>query len=41
MLPTKFQFICPSGFRGKYFLESTNKKKELTAAAVCNQIGMK
>jgi hypothetical protein len=41
MLPTKFQFIWPSGFRGKDFLESTNQKKELPAAAVCNRIGMK
>jgi hypothetical protein len=41
MLPTKFQFIWPSGFRGKDFLESTNQKKELTEAAVCNRIGTK
>jgi hypothetical protein len=41
MLPTKFQFIWPSGFGGKYFLESTNQKKELPAAAVCNRIGTK
>jgi hypothetical protein len=34
MLPTKFQFIWPSGFRGKHFLESTNHKKELPAAAM-------
>jgi hypothetical protein len=34
MLPTKFQFIWPSGFRGKDFLESTNKKKELLVAAM-------
>jgi hypothetical protein len=39
MLPTKFQFIWPSGFRGKDCLESTNQKKELPAAAVCNRIG--
>jgi hypothetical protein len=34
MLPTTFQFIWQSGFRGKDFLESTNQKKELTAAAM-------
>jgi hypothetical protein len=34
MLPSKFQFIWPSGFRGKDFLESTNQKKELPAAAM-------
>ena len=28
-------------FRGKDFLESTNQKKELPAAAVCNQVGTK
>ena len=28
-------------FKRKTFLESTNQKKELTAAAVCNRIGMK
>ena len=32
MLPTKFQFIWPSGFRGKNCLESTNQKKELPMA---------
>jgi hypothetical protein len=38
MLPTKFQFIRP---RGKDFLESTNQKKELPAAAVYNRIQFK
>ena len=27
MLPTKFQFIWPSGFRGEDFQKSTNQKK--------------
>jgi hypothetical protein len=26
MLPTKFLFICPSGFRGEYFKKSANQK---------------
>jgi hypothetical protein len=34
MLPTKFQFIWPSSFTGKDFLESTNQKKELPVAAM-------
>jgi hypothetical protein len=29
MLPTKFQFIWPSGFRGDDFYKSTNQKQEL------------
>ena len=29
MLPTKFQFIWPSGFRGEDFFKSANKKQEL------------
>jgi hypothetical protein len=29
MLPTKFRFIWPSGFRGEYFLKSGNQKQEL------------
>jgi hypothetical protein len=37
MLPTKFRFIWPSGFRGEFFLEinqSTNQKQELSVAAM-------
>jgi hypothetical protein len=34
MLPTKFLFICPSGFRGEYFKKSANQKQELPAAAM-------
>ena len=29
MLPTKFQFIWQSGFRGEDFQKSTNQKQEL------------
>jgi hypothetical protein len=34
MLPTKFRFIWPSGFRGADFLISANQKKELPMAAM-------
>jgi hypothetical protein len=37
MLPTKFRFIWPSGFRGDNFLEinqSTNQKQELSVVAM-------
>jgi hypothetical protein len=34
MLPTKFQFIWPSVFRGEDFLKSSNQKKELPVAAM-------
>jgi hypothetical protein len=34
MLPTKFQFIWPSGFRGKDFFKSANQKQELPVAAM-------
>ena len=34
MLPTKFQFIWPSGFRGEDFQKSTNQKQELPMAAM-------
>ena len=34
MLPTKFRFIWPSGFRGRDILESTNQKQELPVAAM-------
>jgi hypothetical protein len=33
MLPTKFRFIWPSGFRGEDFLE-INQKQELSVAAM-------
>jgi hypothetical protein len=29
MLPTKFQFTWPSGYRGEDFLKSTNQKKKI------------
>ena len=34
MLPTKFQFIWPSGFRGEDFLKSANQKQELLMVAM-------
>jgi hypothetical protein len=34
MLPTKFWFIWPSGFRGENFLKSANQKQELPKAAM-------
>jgi hypothetical protein len=34
MLPTKFRFIWPSGFRGGDFFKSTNQKKEFPVAAM-------
>jgi hypothetical protein len=35
MLPTKFQFIWPSSFRGEYFFKkSANQKQELPVAAI-------
>jgi hypothetical protein len=34
MLPTKFQFIWQSGFRGDFFYKSTNQKQELPVAAM-------
>ena len=34
MLPTKFQFIWPSGFRGEEFKKSANQKQELPMAAM-------
>jgi hypothetical protein len=34
MLPTKFRFICPNGFRGEEFLKSANQKQELPVAAM-------
>ena len=34
MLPTKFQFIWQSDFRGEFFFKSTNQKRELPVAAM-------
>ena len=34
MLPTKFRFILPSGFRGEDFKKSANHKQELPVAAM-------
>jgi hypothetical protein len=34
MLPTKFRFIWPSGFRGEDFKKSANQKQELYVAAM-------
>jgi hypothetical protein len=34
MLPNKFQFIWPRGFRGEDFNKSTNQKQELPVVAM-------
>jgi hypothetical protein len=34
MLPTKFRFIWPSGFRGEDLKKSANQKQELPMAAM-------
>ena len=34
MLPTRFWFIWPSGFRREEFLKSTNQKQELSVATM-------
>jgi hypothetical protein len=34
MLPTKFRFIWPSGFRGEDFLKLVNQKQELPVVAM-------
>jgi hypothetical protein len=34
MIPTKFQFIWQSGFRGEDFLKSANQKEELPVVAM-------
>jgi hypothetical protein len=34
MLPTKFWFIWPSGFKGEDFKKSTNQKQELPVTAM-------
>ena len=42
MLPTKFRFIWPSGFRGEDFKKSANQKQELPVAAMfVNESGRK
>ena len=35
MLPTKFWFICSSGYREEDFKKSANQKQELPVAAWC------
>jgi hypothetical protein len=34
MLPTKFRFIWPNGFRGEHFYKSTYQKQELPVTAM-------
>jgi hypothetical protein len=34
MLPTKFRFIWPNGFRGEDFFKSANQKQELPVVAM-------
>ena len=34
MLPTKFRFIWPSGFREEHFFKSANQKKKLPMVAM-------
>jgi hypothetical protein len=34
MLPTKFRFIWPSGFRGENLKKSANQKQELSVVAM-------
>jgi hypothetical protein len=34
MLPTKFRFIWPSGFRGEDFFKSSYQKQELPVAVM-------
>jgi hypothetical protein len=34
MLPTKFRFIRPSGFRGEDFKKSANENQELPVVAM-------
>jgi hypothetical protein len=34
MLPTKFRFIWPSGFREEDFFKSANQKQEFPVAAM-------
>jgi hypothetical protein len=42
MLPTKFQFIWPSGFRGEDFLEINQSETRIACGGhVCKLIGTK
>ena len=42
MLPTKFQFIWPSGFRGEEFLEINQSETRIACGGnVCKRIGTK
>jgi hypothetical protein len=42
MLPTKFRFIWPSGFRGEDFLEINQSETRMACGGhVCQQIGTK
>jgi hypothetical protein len=42
MLPTKFQFIWPSDFRGEDFLEIDQLETRISCGGhICNQIGTK
>jgi hypothetical protein len=34
ILPTKFQYIWPNGFRGEEFFKSSNQKKESPVVAM-------
>jgi hypothetical protein len=34
VLPTKFSFIWPNGFRGEFFFKSANQKQELSVVAM-------
>jgi hypothetical protein len=38
MLPTKFQFIWPSGFRGEDFKKSASQKQELPEATMLGNL---
>jgi hypothetical protein len=42
MLPTKFRFICQSGFREEYFLEINQSETRIAFGGhVCQRIGIK
>ena len=38
MLPTKFQFIWPNGYRREDFFKSANQKQGSSVAAMCVNI---
>jgi hypothetical protein len=38
MLPTKFQFIWPGGFRGEDFKKLANQKQKLPVAAMFGNV---